>query len=113
MTDQIPAVDAQVKAVAAQLDFPVTLGADMGGTFVLQIDLGTRGGTDDPNDRAGIDPTDETTGDGEAPLWWLDIEGGTRTLISDYDITTDPAVVARWISQHARSEGSPAASRSL
>jgi hypothetical protein len=70
MTEQptVTAVDAHVQQVAVLLPFPVQLDADMGGTFTLQIDLGRRGGVDDPHDTAGIDP--------DEPRWWVDVEGG-------------------------------------
>ena len=85
------AVDELVKQVAALLPFPVQLTADMGGTFALQIDLGNRGGQDDPHDTAGIDP------DEPAPRWWVDIEGGTKTYVSNLGLATDPATAAAWI----------------
>jgi len=100
---ELPAVDELVKRVAARLPFPVGLEADMGGTFVLQIDLGTRGGTDDPPDTAGIDGPDS--------VWWLDIEGGSRTLISDLGFDAGVDVVAEWIATMARAERCPAAQR--
>lgn len=96
-------LNAHVTDVASHLDFPVELDADMGGTFVLQIDLGTRGEVDDPNDRAGIDPTDAHNS-----FWWLDIEGGTKTIVSNLGIHDDPAEIAAWISIHARAENCPA-----
>jgi hypothetical protein len=76
----------------------------MGGTLALQIDLGNRGGIDDPHDTAGIDP-DDTTG----PHWWLDIEGGQRTLVSDLGLDVAPAAIAEWIATTARAEQCPAA----
>ncbi|KTR93794.1 hypothetical protein NS220_11155 [Microbacterium testaceum] len=103
MNQEISVIDAHVIDVASRLDFAVELTADMGGTFVLQIDLGTRGALDDPNDRAGIDPTDDDT-----PFWWIDIDGGTKTILSTFDIHADPADVAAWISTHAKAENCPA-----
>lgn len=103
MDHETHAIDAHVADVASRLDFPVDLTADMGGTFVLQIDLGTRDAPDDPNDRAGIDPTDH-----DASLWWIDINGGAKTIVSTLDIHTDPAAVAAWIGEHARAENCPA-----
>ncbi|NYF16499.1 hypothetical protein HDC37_001324 [Microbacterium sp. AK009] len=94
-------INAHVEQVAALLPFPVELDADMGGTFALQIDLGQRGGVDDPHDTAGIDP--------DNPRWWIDIEGGEKTLISDYGLDEDPASVASWIARVAREECCPAA----
>lgn len=94
-------VDELVTQVAARLPFPVELIADMGGTFVLQIDLGTRGGTDDPPDTAGIDGPDS--------VWWLDVEGGSRTVVSVLGFGTGAEVVAEWIATTARTEGCPAA----
>lgn len=104
MTEPQPtvhAVDAHVQQVAALLPFPVQLDADMGGTFALQIDLGRRGGVDDPHDTAGIDPAD--------PRWWVDIEGGERTYISDLGLDADPQAVADWISTTAQQQQCPAA----
>lgn len=97
----VPAVDAHVQRVAALLPFPVELDADMGGTVALQIDLGQRGGMDDPHDTAGIDPDD--------PRWWIDIEGGARTYVSNFGLDTEPAAVASWIARTAREERCPAA----
>ncbi|WP_374008492.1 hypothetical protein [Leifsonia sp. LS-T14] len=77
------------------------LDADMGGTFVLQIDLGRRGGVDDPHDTAGIDPDD--------PRWWVDIEGGERTFISDLGLDANPQAVADWIATTAHQQQCPAA----
>lgn len=96
-------IDTNVRDVARRLPFPVTLDADMGGTFQLQIDLGRRGGPDDPHDTAGID--DETG------VWWVDIEGGHKSIISTHTIDAPPATVADWIARTARAEGSPAAQR--
>lgn len=95
-------VDAAVREVAARLPFPVELAADMGGTFALQIDLGQRGKTDDPRDTAGIDPESNSR-------WWLDIEGGIKTHVSDLGSEADPAAVAAWITETARAERCPAA----
>lgn len=96
----VPAVNAHVQRVAALLPFPVELDADMGGTFALQIDLGQRGGADDPHDTAGIDPDD--------PRWWIDIEGGERTYVSNLGLDADPAAVASWITRTALKEQCPA-----
>lgn len=95
-------VDAAVREVAARLPFPVELDADMGGTFALQIDLGRRGRTDDPRDTAGVDPESNSR-------WWLDIEGGAKTHVSDLRSDADPAVVAAWITETAQAERCPAA----
>lgn len=104
MTDtdaQLQHIDENVRAVAAKLPFLVELEADMGGTFALQIELGRRGGADDEPDRAGIDPEKDAT-------WWLDIEGGRKTLTSELGHDAAPAEVARWVTEEARREGSPA-----
>lgn len=104
MTEPQPTVhdvDAHVQQVAVLLPFPVRLDADMGGTFALQIDLGLRGGVDDPHDTAGIDPA--------VPRWWVDIEGGERTYISDLGLDADPQAVANWISTTAQQQQCPAA----
>lgn len=95
-------INEQVRNVAAHLPFPVELDADMGGTFVLQIDLGRRGRTDDPADIAGIDPEADSR-------WWLDIEGGMNTYISHLGLEANPAEVATWIAETALAEGCPAA----
>jgi hypothetical protein len=92
----------RVRDVAARLPFPVELDADMGGTFALQIDLGRRGQTDDPRDTAGIDPEVDSR-------WWLDIEGGMKTHISDFGFDANPIDVAAWVADTARAEGCPAA----
>jgi len=97
----VSTVDAHVERVAALLPFPVQLDADMGGTFALQIDLGRRGGVDDPHDTAGIDPDD--------PRWWVDIEGGERTYISDLGLDAEPQAVADWITTTAQQQQCPAA----
>ncbi|KAB1641411.1 hypothetical protein [Gulosibacter chungangensis] len=104
--DNIARVDAHTIAVAALLPFPVELEADMGGTFALHIELGTRG-TDpgDPADTAGVDPDPDN-----GPLdWWLDIDGGCETICSGLTIDTDPAIVAAWITEQARLHDCPAA----
>lgn len=56
---------------------------------------------DDPHDTAGIDPDD--------PRWWVDIEGGERTYISDLGLDTDPQAVADWIATTAQQQQCPAA----
>lgn len=91
-------INEHVRDVAEHLPFPVELDADMGGTFTLQIDLGRRGRTDDPRDTAGIDPEPDSR-------WWLDIEGGMKTHISQFGVDANPADVA----STARAEGCPAA----
>ena len=95
-------INEHVRDVAAHLPFPVELDADMGGTFTLQIDLGRRGRTDDPRDTAGIDPEPDSR-------WWLDIEGGMKTHISDFGVDANPTEVAAWVADTARAEGCPAA----
>lgn len=102
-TDSTQHTDDVVRAVANLLPFHTTLDADMGGTWYLQIDLGNRGGEDDPHDRAGIEP------DSDQPVWWIDINGGERTFISEYGIDTNPTIVARWIANQATTAGCPAA----
>lgn len=104
------ALDDQVRRVAAHLPFPVSLEedleADMGGTFTLQIELGRRGGPDDPPDRAGIDP-------GAGEVWWFDVEGGRESILSTFSADADPVDVARWITDEARRAGSPAVAKAL
>ncbi|MDF1480330.1 hypothetical protein PYV02_14690 [Leifsonia sp. H3M29-4] len=94
--------DELIKRVAAELPFRVNLEADMGGTFGLQIDLGTRGGQDDPPDTAGIDP-------GPGARWWIDVEGGRESIVSSLGADADPSAVAEWVAAEARKAGSPAA----
>lgn len=96
-------VDACVQDVAARLPFPVELTADMGGPSMLQIDLGRRGGVDDPPDSASIDPSMEPV------VWILDVEGGRETISSEFGLDADPQRVADWITEEARRAGSPAA----
>ena len=96
-------VGEHVKQVAALLPFEVKLDADMGGTFTLQIDLGTRGGVDDPPDTAGIDPDDLSE-----PQWWVDIEGGRRTFISNLGLDSRLSSIAAWVADTAQAEGCPA-----
>lgn len=98
----VDTINERVREVADHLPFPVELDADMGGTFALQIDLGRRGQTDDPRDTAGIDPEVDSR-------WWLDIEGGMKTHISDFGVDASPAEVAAWVADTARAEGCPAA----
>lgn len=107
-TDQpsnIELVNDRTREVAGLLPFPVELDADMGGTFALFIDLGRRGGVDDPPDTAGVDP-DPDNGNLE---WWFDVDGGGETVISEYTIHSAPAAVAAWITEQARRFNSPAA----
>jgi len=94
-------VDARVLEVASLLGRAAA--ADMGGTFVLQIDLGNRAGADDPGDTAGIDPERGAT-------WWIDLGGGEAQYFSQLDVDGSPADVAAWItSQLAAARGeSPA-----
>lgn len=100
---EIERVDNAVKAVAAAMPFPVRTEADMGGTFLLQLDLGTRGAPDDEPDRAMID-----SAPGEH--WWVDFkDGGVEQVESQFTIDSDPAEVAAWIASEARRAGSPAA----
>lgn len=100
----IALVDERTTQVAALLPFPVRLDAEMGGTWALFIDLGCRGGQDDPHDTAGVDP-DPDNGNLE---WWIDIDGGYETVISEYTIHSDPAAVAAWITEQAYQFDSPA-----
>jgi hypothetical protein len=101
LTDRI---DAHVRAVAELLPFPAELEADMGGAFVLTITLGIRGSlSNDPADVAGIDPEDSEL------RWWFHTDGGIKNTASPHTLDTDPVLVARWLTQIARLEGSPAA----
>lgn len=101
----IAKVDAHVQLVAAALPFPVELDADMGGSFTLFIDLGTRGGQDDPADTAGIDPHDDVA------TWWINFPEKDRVEISELTINAAPHEVAAWIAEQAVKAGSPAAAR--
>lgn len=108
MTTQTPAaIDAHVTAVAALLPFAVELTADMGANFSghdsLVIDLGSRGGDDDPHDRAGIDE------DAEHPTWWIETAGGETFEDSGITIHSDPVKVAQWLTDRAHALGCPAA----
>ncbi|MBN9216228.1 MAG: hypothetical protein J0J04_15745 [Microbacterium sp.] len=98
-------VDALVKKVAQLLPFPVSLEADMGGEFVLQINLG---GTaeDEPTNRAGIDPESTTT-----PVWWIDL-AVERQEISTLTLDAAPSRVADWIVATAAAHGLDAGVRS-
>ncbi|KJL23492.1 hypothetical protein RN51_01578 [Microbacterium oxydans] len=96
-------LDDVVRAVAERLPFPVELDADMGYTGALFINLGRRGGADDPPDTASID------GEVEPVIWTFDIEGGRKTLSSPFGPNADPADVAEWIAKQASDAGSPAA----
>lgn len=93
-------VDPLVRKVAALLPFRTTVVADMGGPTMLQIELGRRGGDDDPPDTASIDPTTEPV------LWTFDIEGGRETVISNLGVDAEPQAVAEWIAYMARQYGS-------
>lgn len=99
-------LDAHIRDVARQLPFLVTLDTDMGGTFTAQINLGTRGGTDDPPDRAGIDPDDPHA------TWWLDIDGGEHQVLSDLTTNDHPAHIAAWLTEQARCLQCPRATSS-
>lgn len=99
----IAEIDQRVTDVARTLPFPVELLADLGGNFTLQINLGRRGIEDDPPDTAGIDPDDPDA------RWWVDIEGGTDTVISPYGLDTPTPTVAAWIARQARTHRCPAA----
>lgn len=101
----IAEVDAHVKLVAAALPFSVEIDADMGGSFTLFIDLGTRGGQDDPADTAGIDPHDDDA------TWWINFPEEDRVEISELTIDAAPHEVAAWIAAEAAKAKSPAAAR--
>lgn len=98
-------VDAHVREVAALLPFRVDLDADMGGLFVLQIDLGTRGAEDDAPDRAGIDP------DEVGATWWIETQGGEAVELSWLTADSDTERVALWVAERARALGCPAAAK--
>ena len=94
--------DDLVRAVAELLPFPVELDADMSYTGALFIDLGRRGGVDDPPDTASIDALVQPV------VWVFDVEGGRKTVASNFGPTADLQQVARWISDEAERAGSPA-----
>lgn len=91
------------RAVAELLPFAVELEVDMAYPDVLSIELGRRGGPDDPPDTASIDLSQEPA------VWMLDIEGGMQTIASELGPDADPRTVAAWIAEQARQAGSPAA----
>lgn len=91
------------RAVAELLPFAVELEVDMAYPDVISIELGRRGGPDDPPDSASIDLSQEPT------VWTFDIEGGMETIASDLGPDSDPVVVAAWIARQARLAGSPSA----
>ena len=95
-------LDDVTRAVARLLPFSVKLHADMGYTGALFIDLGRRGGEDDPPDTVSID------GEVSPVVWTFDVEGGKETVMSDFGPMSDPAEVALWITAEARRVGSPA-----
>jgi hypothetical protein len=94
--------DEIVREVAALLPFTVELDAVMGYTGALFIDLGRRGGVDDPPDTAGIDLEVEPV------VWMFDVEGGRETIASDLDHSASAEEVARWIAAEAQRFDSPA-----
>lgn len=94
--------DEIVREVAALLPFAVELDAIMGYTGALFIDLGRRGGVDDPPDTAGIDLEVEPV------VWMFDVEGGRETIASDLDRSASAEEVARWIAAEAQRFDSPA-----
>jgi len=100
--DRDNALDDVTRNVARLLPFPVELEVDMSYTGALYIDLGRRGGNDDPPDTASID------GEVQPVVWALDVEGGRETLLSNFGPTSNPVDVARWITAEARRLGSPA-----
>lgn len=93
----IDEVDQLVSSVAELLPFPVTLDADMGGAWTLQIYFGREVDrfTGRPVHRAGIDA------DEKGAVWWLDFDGGARQELSDLDGSTSPEQVAAWIAVHS------------
>lgn len=102
----IERIDMAARAVASHMPFPVELNADMGGTFALQLDLGTPLDEDDPDDShetAGIDPDDPTL------RWWYNADGGEHTVRSPYGPDALPEDVARWIVQQAARPDQPSA----
>ena len=100
-------MDPIVREVAALLPFRTTLVADMGGPTMLQIELGRRGGADDPPDTASIDPTTEPV------LWAFDVEGGRETVVSNFGVDAEPQAVADWIASMAERYGSPTVIRAM
>jgi hypothetical protein len=101
-SDPYHLLDSHVRAVAELLPFRVVVDADMGYTGALFIDLGRRGGTDDPPDTASIDVEFEPV------VWVFDVEGGRETVESDLGPNSDPSMVADWIVSQANRFASPA-----
>lgn len=95
--------DEVVQTVAQLLPFDVILDADMGYTGALFIDLGRRGGEDDPPDTASLDSEVQPV------VWGFDVQGGQETVMSDFGPAADPVEVAHWIVYQACRVQSPAA----
>lgn len=96
-------IDALVRRVVDLIPFDVEVFVDMAGPDVLQIDLGRRGGVDDPPDSVALDPHVEPV------RWTIDVEGGRATFVSDFGVDARPEDVASWVVQFATEQGSPAA----
>lgn len=97
---EVERTDAHVRAVAALIPLPIELGADMGGSFTLEIDLGTST-TNDPHDRAGIEAHEP------GATWWIETDGGEHVETSTFTSISDPAQIADWITDRAIALGCP------
>ena len=102
---EIERIDNHVTTVAGLLPFPVEVEAEMGGTFTLQILLGTRTPGAAP-DRAGINPHVLRA------TWWIETADGENSEDSGIPATADPALIAYWLTQRANALGCPAAAQS-
>jgi hypothetical protein len=88
----VESADEQVRSVAGILNGQLV--ADMGGTGVLQIALSESDTLDEPFDRAGIDPPEQTN---PRPTWWVELAEGTDSRISTFTVNDNPERVAGWI----------------
>ena len=57
--------------------------------------------------KSRIDPGDDVA------RWWVDIEGGRKSLISDLGLDAAPETVVAWIANTAEEERCPAATTGL
>lgn len=89
-------LDTLIHTVAEMLPFPTEIHTDMGAdTWEPQIYFGptnTNNGSGLPAHRAGIDL------DSNRPVWWIDLDDGTRTiLLTDLTLEDAATVAARII----------------
>lgn len=85
-------LDTLIRTVTALLPFPTEIHTDMGAdTWEPQIYFGptdTNNGSGLPAHRAGIDR------DSNRPVWWIDLDDGTRTILLNDLTLEDAATVA-------------------